>query len=287
MKSLGGCGTSTGAQCGGTHCRAAPHWLNSPGSRTWRSYSNVPACLPTVRVTLWGGSMNQAWQLFYDFTYSQPVLLQCKIQHYCSYYGDIFSNHRLMCDFCSTASPVFESLLSNCTTKIGQTIKLTCKVRGSPKPVVSWFKGQNTLDTCFEYSIHCCPVCFSLCFNLSTFLSIYSRSSLSQMAFLWRMTPVTSLQKTGPAPAVSSWTTWWQTTLGSIHATLPAAWGTPALWLRLWCRVSRRKHFSTPAVYLYGNAALTVHSLHRRYFTELSSLQLHPDLWAGWRVLVW
>ncbi|CAG08043.1 unnamed protein product, partial [Tetraodon nigroviridis] len=41
--------------------------------------------------------------------------------------------------------PVFESLLSDWTTKIGQTIKLTCKVTGSPTPVVSWFKGQSSL----------------------------------------------------------------------------------------------------------------------------------------------
>lgn len=43
--------------------------------------------------------------------------------------------------YLSTAPPVFESLVSDCTTRIGQTIKLTCKVAGSPKPVVSWLKG--------------------------------------------------------------------------------------------------------------------------------------------------
>ncbi|XP_034386307.1 LOW QUALITY PROTEIN: obscurin [Cyclopterus lumpus] len=42
--------------------------------------------------------------------------------------------------------PVFESLLSDCTTKIGQTIKLTCKVTGSPKPVVSWLKDGLLLE---------------------------------------------------------------------------------------------------------------------------------------------
>lgn len=39
---------------------------------------------------------------------------------------------------------MFESLLSDWTTKIGQTIKLTCKVTGSPTPAVSWFKGQSS-----------------------------------------------------------------------------------------------------------------------------------------------
>ncbi|AWP10924.1 putative obscurin-like [Scophthalmus maximus] len=42
--------------------------------------------------------------------------------------------------------PVFESALSDCTTKIGQTIKLTCKVKGSPKPVVSWLKDGLPLE---------------------------------------------------------------------------------------------------------------------------------------------
>ncbi|KAK9519341.1 hypothetical protein VZT92_022077 [Zoarces viviparus] len=42
--------------------------------------------------------------------------------------------------------PVFESLLSDCTTKIGQTIKLTCKVTGSPKPLVSWLKDGLPLE---------------------------------------------------------------------------------------------------------------------------------------------
>lgn len=48
-----------------------------------------------------------------------------------------------------TGPPMFESLLSDWTTKIGQTIKLTCKVSGSPKPVVSWLKGKNYLITMY------------------------------------------------------------------------------------------------------------------------------------------
>ncbi|XP_071342807.1 obscurin [Trachinotus anak] len=46
----------------------------------------------------------------------------------------------------TNSPPVFESLLSDCTTKIGQTIKLTCKVTGSPKPVVSWLKDGLPLE---------------------------------------------------------------------------------------------------------------------------------------------
>ncbi|KAG7230719.1 hypothetical protein INR49_019532 [Caranx melampygus] len=46
----------------------------------------------------------------------------------------------------TNSPPVFESQLSDCTTKIGQTIKLTCKVTGSPKPVVSWLKDGLPLE---------------------------------------------------------------------------------------------------------------------------------------------
>uniref|UniRef100_UPI0009B37A6A obscurin n=1 Tax=Monopterus albus TaxID=43700 RepID=UPI0009B37A6A len=42
--------------------------------------------------------------------------------------------------------PVFESLLSDLTAKIGQTVKLTCKVTGSPKPAISWLKDGLPLE---------------------------------------------------------------------------------------------------------------------------------------------
>ncbi|MEQ2266112.1 hypothetical protein XENORESO_018442, partial [Xenotaenia resolanae] len=42
--------------------------------------------------------------------------------------------------------PVFESLLCDCSAQIGQTIKLTCRVSGFPKPVVSWIKDGLSLE---------------------------------------------------------------------------------------------------------------------------------------------
>ncbi|XP_028301065.1 obscurin isoform X2 [Gouania willdenowi] len=46
----------------------------------------------------------------------------------------------------SSCPPVFESLLSDYTTKIGQTIKLSCKVSGCPKPSITWLKDGLTLE---------------------------------------------------------------------------------------------------------------------------------------------
>uniref|UniRef100_A0A3B4AFY6 Ig-like domain-containing protein n=1 Tax=Periophthalmus magnuspinnatus TaxID=409849 RepID=A0A3B4AFY6_9GOBI len=42
--------------------------------------------------------------------------------------------------------PVFESELADCMTKIGQTIKLSCKVTGCPKPDISWLKDGLSLE---------------------------------------------------------------------------------------------------------------------------------------------
>ncbi|KAM6922089.1 obscurin [Xenentodon cancila] len=46
----------------------------------------------------------------------------------------------------TNSSPVFESHLCDCATKIGETIKLTCRVSGSPKPLISWIKDGHPLE---------------------------------------------------------------------------------------------------------------------------------------------
>uniref|UniRef100_A0A3Q2Z789 Obscurin, cytoskeletal calmodulin and titin-interacting RhoGEF a n=2 Tax=Hippocampus comes TaxID=109280 RepID=A0A3Q2Z789_HIPCM len=43
-------------------------------------------------------------------------------------------------------APVFTSLLSDCTAKIGQTVKLSCQVTGSPQPVITWLKDGLALE---------------------------------------------------------------------------------------------------------------------------------------------
>ncbi|XP_062847132.1 obscurin isoform X3 [Trichomycterus rosablanca] len=42
--------------------------------------------------------------------------------------------------------PDFEAVLTDCTAELGQTVKLACKVTGSPKPVVRWFKDGRAVE---------------------------------------------------------------------------------------------------------------------------------------------
>ncbi|XP_061681208.1 obscurin [Syngnathoides biaculeatus] len=42
--------------------------------------------------------------------------------------------------------PVFKSPLSDCTTKIGHTIKMSCKVAGFPQPAITWLKDGLVLE---------------------------------------------------------------------------------------------------------------------------------------------
>ncbi|XP_035503883.2 obscurin isoform X1 [Scophthalmus maximus] len=80
--------------------------------------------------------------------------------------------------------PVFESALSDCTTKIGQTIKLTCKVKGSPKPVVSWLKDGLPLEddprhiTTVDRSGNCSLVLDSLTADDSGQYTCYATSAM-------------------------------------------------------------------------------------------------------------
>ncbi|KAI4893348.1 hypothetical protein NFI96_024137 [Prochilodus magdalenae] len=42
--------------------------------------------------------------------------------------------------------PDFDAVLTDCTAELGQTVKLACKVTGSPKPVVTWFKDGRAVE---------------------------------------------------------------------------------------------------------------------------------------------
>lgn len=44
--------------------------------------------------------------------------------------------------FVSSGPPDFEEELADCTAELGETVKLACRVTGTPKPIVSWYKGK-------------------------------------------------------------------------------------------------------------------------------------------------
>ncbi|XP_028831505.1 obscurin isoform X15 [Denticeps clupeoides] len=48
-----------------------------------------------------------------------------------------------MPDWCP---PDFDEILADCTAHLGQTVKLACKVKGSPKPTVTWYKGGRAVE---------------------------------------------------------------------------------------------------------------------------------------------
>uniref|UniRef100_A0A8D1NFF7 non-specific serine/threonine protein kinase n=2 Tax=Sus scrofa TaxID=9823 RepID=A0A8D1NFF7_PIG len=42
--------------------------------------------------------------------------------------------------------PDFEEELADCTAKLGETVKLACRVTGTPKPIVSWYKDGKPVE---------------------------------------------------------------------------------------------------------------------------------------------
>lgn len=48
-----------------------------------------------------------------------------------------------------TGLPDFDSVLTDLTAELGQTVKLACKVTGAPKPQVTWYKGKGPNLGCF------------------------------------------------------------------------------------------------------------------------------------------
>ncbi|XP_048212692.1 obscurin isoform X13 [Perognathus longimembris pacificus] len=43
-------------------------------------------------------------------------------------------------------SPDFEEELADCTAELGETVKLACRVTGTPKPVISWYKDGKPVE---------------------------------------------------------------------------------------------------------------------------------------------
>ncbi|XP_044217711.1 obscurin [Thunnus albacares] len=90
----------------------------------------------------------------------------------------------------TNSPPVFESQLSDCTTKIGQTIKLSCKVTGSPKPEVSWLKDGLPLEDDPRHIITadrtgtCCLILDSLTAEDSGQYACYATSSMGSTGTL-------------------------------------------------------------------------------------------------------
>ncbi|KAI1901977.1 hypothetical protein AGOR_G00039980 [Albula goreensis] len=44
------------------------------------------------------------------------------------------------------SAPDFDEVLADCTAELGQTVKLACKVTGTPKPVVTWYKDGRPVE---------------------------------------------------------------------------------------------------------------------------------------------
>ncbi|KAM9385812.1 obscurin [Pholidichthys leucotaenia] len=90
----------------------------------------------------------------------------------------------------TNSPPLFESQLSDCTTKIGQTIKLTCKVSGSPKPTINWLKDGLPLDDdprhiiTADRSDHCSLILDSLTVEDSGQYMCYAASFMGSAATL-------------------------------------------------------------------------------------------------------
>lgn len=45
--------------------------------------------------------------------------------------------------YVSPGPPDFEEELADCTAQLGETVKLACRVTGTPRPIISWYKGRS------------------------------------------------------------------------------------------------------------------------------------------------
>eukprot|EP00069_Balaena_mysticetus_P009489 bmy_20265T0 len=104
--------------------------------------------------------------------YSQPVSLTLMpIQALVWYYGQRLTRGGICCNhtlghgalalpgvhlrgrvsapgpaYVSPGPPDFEEELADCTAELGETVKLACRVTGTPKPIVSWYKDGKPVE---------------------------------------------------------------------------------------------------------------------------------------------
>ncbi|KAK0155206.1 Obscurin [Merluccius polli] len=117
------------------------------------SPSHVPPALPSqlndlkVKDSAGGGGDEKSWVLCHEHRGSvRTYTLQGRSALVKLSWLRNLKELQQHASLAACSPPVFEVLLSDVTTKVGHTIKLTCRVSGSPTPVVSWLKDGLHLD---------------------------------------------------------------------------------------------------------------------------------------------
>ncbi|KAK1801420.1 hypothetical protein P4O66_022686, partial [Electrophorus voltai] len=92
------------------------------------------------------------------------------------------------------SSPCFELILRDFAAKLGQTIKLACKVIGTPKPVIAWYKDGIAVkeDQCHALSVGdsgvCCLLLASVTAEDSGQYVCYAASPMGNASTLAKLT---------------------------------------------------------------------------------------------------
>ncbi|XP_041913572.1 obscurin isoform X1 [Alosa sapidissima] len=89
----------------------------------------------------------RAWGLWHEHrgTVRKITLQSRSVLLKLSWLKDLRELHQCSC-LPSRCAPHFDLLLGDCTTKLGQTVKLSCKVTGSPRPEVTWYKDGQAVE---------------------------------------------------------------------------------------------------------------------------------------------